>query len=376
MAKRAVCVSCFHFYEHRVALVMEQLKSRGYDCVYITADFSHFTKAPFTVSVPGGEQVHTLPYYKNLSLARIRSHMRFARDVFRRVEQIGPDLIYVMVPPNSLARAAAKYKKKHPGVQLALDLYDLWPETFPSSKAKKLLALPFDIWRRVRDGGLAAADRVYTECDLYRQVLARQLAGKRVTALPLCRERETAAGPLAAPAGEELALCYLGSINNIIDIDLLARLLGQIAALRPVALHVIGEGEAREALLSAAKAAGARVEYHGRIYDEAQRQAIFDRCHFGLNVMKSSVCVGLTMKSLDYFAGALPLLNTIQGDTADLVSRCGAGINIDRQHLADTARRAAECTAEQNAAMRRAALTVFRENFSQEAVRRQLADLG
>ena len=142
MAKRAVCISCYHFYSNRVELVMDQLRSRGYVCTYITGDYNHFTREPLHVDVPGGEQVHTLPYRRNVSPARIRSHLRFARDVFRRVEQIAPDLLYVMVPPNSLSRQAAAYKRAHPRTKLILDLYDLWPETFPSNRIKRLAALP------------------------------------------------------------------------------------------------------------------------------------------------------------------------------------------------------------------------------------------
>jgi len=375
MAKRAVCISCFNFYVRRVDLVMEQLRGKGYQCTYLTADFSHFTKGPMEISIPDGEQVKTRPYRRNLSLARIRSHQCFARDAFRRVAQLQPDLIYVMVPPNSLAREAAKYKKKHPQVRLVLDLYDLWPETFPSRKAKKLLALPFALWRQTRDSGLAAADLIFSECDLFRQVIARQLAGKQVRTLPLCRDGVTAVSPLRAPEGEELALCYLGSINSLIDIDTLAALLREIKALRPVALHIIGEGETRERLIAAAQAAGARVVFHGRVYDPAQRQAVFDQCHFGVNIMKNSVCVGLTMKSLDYFAGGLPVLNTIEGDTRSLVESCQAGIPILRENLAETARRAARQTPEENAAMRRNTVRMFEEHFSVEAVRRVLAEL-
>ena len=36
MEKRAVCVSCFDFYDHRVELVMDQLRSRGDKCTNIT----------------------------------------------------------------------------------------------------------------------------------------------------------------------------------------------------------------------------------------------------------------------------------------------------------------------------------------------------
>lgn len=376
MAKRAVCISCFDFYDHRVDLVMEALRQRGYECTYITGDFSHFTRERYQISVPGGEQVHTIPYYKNMSVRRLVSHRFFTRAVFKRVKELRPDLIYVMTPPNSLCHHAGLYRKRHPGVTLAVDLYDLWPETFPSSGAKRLLALPFALWRMERDSGLKYADVVYSECDLYRQTLQKQLRGKRVYTLPICREGVTAGPHPCAPEGEALSLCYLGTIGKLVDIDALEELLRQLAVLRPVRLHIIGEGETRQELIERARTAGAEVIYHGRIYDPPKRQAIFDQCHLGINMMKSSVLVGLTMKSLDYFAGGLPLLNTIEGDTRSRVASYHAGIEVDRGDLARTARLAVNTTREEYTQMRLNTLRLFEENYSVAHVREILADLG
>ena len=51
------------------------------------------------------------------------------------------------------------------------------------------------------------------------------------------------------------------------------------------------------------------------------------RCHFGFNLMKPDVRVGLTMKSVDYFRHDLPILNNIPADTAELVDREQVGVN-------------------------------------------------
>ena len=43
--------------------------------------------------------------------------------------------------------------------------------------------------------------------------------------------------------------------------------------------------------------------------------------------MNSSVYVGLTMKSMDYFAASLPVINNIQGDTWNFIEQHPIGIN-------------------------------------------------
>ena len=44
--------------------------------------------------------------------------------------------------------------------------------------------------------------------------------------------------------------------------------------------------------------------------------------------MKPQVCVGLTMKSLDYLWGGLPIINTIQGDTHKICEEEKIGWNL------------------------------------------------
>lgn len=374
--KKAVCISCTHHYRERTAPVEAVLQEKGYACTYITSDFNHNTKSHYTVdNLPQCIQIPTMPYTRNISPQRIFSHIRFARDTFEKVRQLQPDLVYVEVPPNSLCRQAARYKKKHPETKLILDIFDMWPESFPNNRAKHLLALPFRVWAQFRNKGLPQADLVITECDLFRNRLQKHLENTPSQTLYLCRPGATTDTVRPVADTEAIHLCYLGSINNIIDIPTIAALIGQVQKLRPVVLHIIGDGETRDEFIAAVEATGAQVQFHGKIYDAAQKQAIFDRCSFGLNIMKDSVFIGLTMKSLDYFAGGLPIINTIAGDTADLVTQRGIGVHVRRDDIPATAAEIAASTPETNLQMRQATLSCFRELFEENIFRQKLQQL-
>ena len=91
----------------------------------------------------------------------------------------------------------------------------------------------------------------------------------------------------------------------------------------------MGKGERQQEFVDEATAAGAEVIFHGPVYDEAQKLAVMNQCHFGLNIMKSSVCVGLTMKSVDYFRFGLPIINNIPADTEALVRQQGVGVQLE-----------------------------------------------
>ena len=370
--KKAVCISCTHHYAERIRAVETALTAAGYDVTYITSDFSHYTKQYYRVELPHCVQIPTRSYTKNISPQRMLSHLKFSRDAMAEVARLKPELLYVEVPPNSLCRSAAGYKRKHPEVKLIFDIFDLWPESFPGLRAKRLLGFPFRLWARFRNKGLPGADLVFTECELFRQKLQRFLKDVPSETLYLCRETAAAQMPKPLPQQEALHLCYLGSINNIIDIPAIAELIGHIRCRREVVLHIIGDGESRDAFIEAVRSTGAQVEFHGKVYEMAAKQAILDRCSFGLNIMKSSVCVGLTMKSVDYFAGGLPILNTIPADTWDLVAQRGIGFNIRREALAETARQIGETTPEEQLQMAENALCAFRELFTEEIFQQKL----
>ena len=102
-------------------------------------------------------------------------------------------------------------------------------------------------------------------------------------------------------------------------------------------------------LLQALRDAGAEVDWLGVVFDESRKHEVMSRCHFGFNLMKPDVCVGLTMKSVDYFRHDLPILNNIPADTAELVDREQVGLNVGE----DTAVRVAAMTVEDCLRMRR-----------------------
>lgn len=365
--KTAYLISCSDHYGHRLKMADAYLSGCGYETVYITSNFDHTSKQVFTCRVPGCVQIPARPYRKNLSLDRILSHMLFARDVFSYIEglPVEPDVLVVLLPPNFLGHYAAKYKHRHPHVKLIFDVFDLWPETFPSGKAKKLLAPAFSVWAWIRDHSLPDADFVVTECELFRQKL--KLPEKTSETVWLCAEPLKLERPLPELRADALELCYLGAINNIISIPDICGLIRELTAKKPVVLHIIGKGEREQEFIDEARAAGADVIFHGPIYDEAQKLEIMNHCHFGLNIMKSSVCVGLTMKSVDYFRFGLPIINNIPADTEELVEAKGVGVQLG----GDCAERLLSLTNEECTRMRVNVMRAFDECFSKEQLLRK-----
>lgn len=96
-----------------------------------------------------------------------------------------------------------------------------------------------------------------------------------------------------------------------------------------VLVKIIGDGETRDEFIESLKISGAEVEYYGKIFDNGEKIKLLGSCDFALNIMKSTVAVGLTTKSIDYLAMSLPIINSIKGDTYKSVKEEKIGLNYD-----------------------------------------------
>lgn len=319
---KILIVNCFDTYENRVDLLYEYFQQKG-DVTVITSDFAHREKKVREQNKPY-TYLKVKPYYKNLSVKRILSHMDFAKQVGRIVEKSDYDLIWTVVPANSLMKEVVKSQKNNPNIKFVFDFMDMWPETMPVMK----LPLVFRPWANLRDNYLKYADLVVTECELFQEKLSSHVQKSDMYTLYLARKNEKR--KISVDTDESiLRFCYLGSINNIIDIPEISRVINLFSGEKE--LHIIGDGEKRQEFITSVESTGVKVIYHGTIYDDKEKQEIISKCNLGINMMKSSVFVGVTMKSIDYWQYGIPTINNIKGDTWKLTEKYNVGINVDKE---------------------------------------------
>lgn len=363
-----LCIS--DAYMVRGKALMDYYQKQGNEVRLYTPDFSHRKKERIVTAdedrKKGINYLHHRPYSHNLSYARLLGHMEFASLCKSTLEAWKPDRIHAMVPANSIAHEMAEYKKEHPETQLIFDVNDLWPESLPLKFLK--YTPPAWYWKKLRASALPQADLVLAECGLFADLLAKE-AGKRPDVLYWSSTAEESGPSQFAWSDTSIGICYLGSMNNIIDIEWIADFLRVLSTQIPVLFHLIGSGEKKEQLLSL-ESERLKVIDHGELFDEAAKKAVIDQCRFGLNVMKPHVCVGLSMKSIDYMRNHLPLISSLEGDTRKWIQEQGIGFQCARPD--ETARSVLEQTQAEHEAMRRKAYQVYRNHLSKEAFEAQL----
>lgn len=329
--KKAVIVTPFdnYSYEVRIKYVEKYLKNQEYECVVISSDFDHRNKIEYKEYRSNLELLHVPKYKKNISFTRIYSHYCFAKKVYSRLMEINPDLIYGSIPPNFLVKFISKYKKENPDTQLIYEVGDLWPETLPiPNKIKKLINPVLSQWSGLRNKNLNIADAVIYECDLFKRHLDKYCSKGLTEIIYLCREDYYFNKKIEKNISDVITFAYIGSINNIIDIDVIVELLNQVKIKRKVLFKIIGTGENKDKLIALCIKNDIPIVDYGIVYDDREKSNILNDCQFAFNIMKDTVVVGATMKSLEYFHWGLILINNIPADTAELVDKYKCGYNI------------------------------------------------
>lgn len=361
--KKAVIICCSDTFEYRVDMVYKSLKNAGWQVEVITSDYMHIEKRKRKVSAQDYTSVNTIPYKKNISIRRLYSHYDFAKKSYDILKKKDVDLLYLVIPANSIATIAKKIKKKS-NVKVILDIIDLWPESLPIGKTNEF---PFNLWGNIRNRGVKYADYIITECDLYRSKLDSVLKDKKVKTIYWCHKKNKDFYKRTTTLPNELTLCYLGSVNNIIDIPKITEVVASLLQKESVVVKLIAAGEKKQELKDSLMNIGARVIDYGKVYDYVKKKEIIDTCHYGINIMKETVSVGISMKSIDYLEMGLPIINNLDGDLANLIEKYECGINIRNKSTYDLG--------VYNIMMRNNCRKLYENFFSEEEFNKRLSNV-
>ena len=320
----------------RYWLMAEALAARGDEATVFSSSFSHALKKPRvlpsgtlkrareTGPAPALVIVPSPSYPRNICLKRLWSHWRLSRNWLRAAAKMSPpDVVVVSSPPLSLVAAARRFCAST-GARLVVDVQDAWPETFLRVAPRFLLRPLFAIAGRnyrAADAITAVAKRYLDLAVSYGAAAPRHLA-RLATSMP---QRDAASSSAVAAANDApraaLALAYVGNMSLSYD---LATLIDAVAGADGVTLDLAGAGP-DEAGLRARAAKCPRIRFHGYLVEEDLGRMLA-RCDAGVVPMFADSCVGVPGKISDYLAAGLAVLNTLPGETAEILESARAGV--------------------------------------------------
>jgi len=349
----------------RYLFLCRALVERGHAVRWYSSAFSHALKLPrdpAAVAAAAEKEGYRVtlasadPYATNVSLARLRSHARTARwlaDRWAR-ESGRPDAIVVSLPTPAVGRAAAEWADRT-GAALVVDVQDLWPETFGRFWPCGLGWMNSVLFARmIRDvhatyrhaSSIVGVARGYTDHGLAHARPgtpgATLYLGVDVAAFD-ASVRSLAEVGLEKPPGERW-LFLAGSLSAYVDVDAALDLMEELRTRgrTDVRLHVAGTGAMEPHMRSeAARRRLANVTFHGRLPDAAF-MSLEVATDLALLPLRLSAYVFFPNRVFDFFAAALPVVSTVQGELAEVLARHGAGVtcaSTDGRVLADAVER-------------------------------------
>ena len=315
----------------RYWLMAEAFARAGHDVTYWTSDFSHAMKRKRVVVAPGCgtpsievRMVPTLPYPRNICLARVRSHMRLASDwlaASRRCGQV-PGLVVASMPPLGLCGSAMKFAKEC-GALFVADVNDAWPETFERILPRPLLWPMRRAARRIYRGadGICAVSRRYLD-------LAASYGSKAPSFLAThCIDMAGRPAARKERRNDALRLVYAGNMGLSYDLKTLVE---AVAKTDGATLDLAGNGPDRPALEALVQSSGLgdKVRFRGYMGAEELPQLLAE-CDIGVVPMFPESCVGVPGKIADYAKASLKVIESLGGEAGELVKAHGAGAHYE-----------------------------------------------
>lgn len=366
--KKAFLIHYDGYYDIRLKYLEKNLVDRGYDVSLLFSDFDHYKKERKIYRNKNIKLIHVHRYKKNISVRRIISYLSFTKQIVKIINYEAPDLIYAIIPPNTLAHALSDFKTKNPNTKVIFDIFDLYPEQMPKLSNTTVA----NFWRNLRNRNLQKVDYVVLECSYYKNILSKYLDEDKSSVLYLNRPK------LEIPyefkwSNKQIDIAYLGSINHHIDIDKIVAFLKALNKRKKVVLHIIGDGEKAVEFKNKVQMQGIDTEFYGAVFDDKKKRKILQKCQYGLNVYRKNLGIGLTMKSVEYYQVGLPIINAGIYDSKVMIETFGAGFSLESEEA--LASKISNLTHGEWCEHHTLTLKVFEQNFSTLKYQKKLTDI-
>ena len=307
--------------------------------VAVTTDFNHGKKRYYENGEANDNNqilLHVPSYNSNICFKRIWSHIVFAKQVKKYLEGLDepPKAIYCAMPTSSTAYVCARYCKKH-GVKFVIDVIDLWPDSLlPLVKGKTLIKTFLYPWSYMTRYAYRHADVIMGESLAYANEAKKYNPKAGVYPVYLgvnmnIVNKVKANNPiLLEKPKDEVWIAYAGSLGTSYDFETLLEAVKCIHGRYKYKLWFIGDGVRRNDIDKFIKDAGLNAEITGFLTYE-QLLGYLSYCDIAVNIFRANTKVVYSYKFNDYVAMDCFVLNSLEGETADMVNEFQIGRNFN-----------------------------------------------
>jgi len=310
------------------------LKNKGHDVKVITSNFIHHKKKfykncaindIFFVSVPG--------YKKNVSIARLISILIFTKKLRKILKEVAkhynPDVIYCGFPPCTPASVCIKIAKRF-NIPLIVDVQDLWPEGLIVAWPHKLPVFIFNAftlpWKIFENYIFKKSNKIITVSMTFSERVSRV----RTDTVPFFY----LGADFKVISEDDIKsrkklVTYIGTLSYSYDVLTLIDAAYKIKCLFPeVGFKIYGSGPSENFFREYNNRLGSVIDFCGHIpYQELE--PMIKKAYIGVNPIIEKNATSMPNKVFQYFAGGVPVLNSLKGELGELIDKYNAGITYN-----------------------------------------------
>ena len=337
----------------RIAVLADKLLERGHSVIWWASAFEHPQKTMVSnkdrnFDISDGYAIRVLSgckYRKNISLSRYLNYQivslkfRFQSKRFSK-----PDVIVASMPDHLLAYEAARYAKKN-NIPFIVDIRDLWPDIFLDrfrsmglyGVGKISLALDFarltfllknaDSLVAVSKGYLKwGLDKIGRPESSFDKVF--YLGYKNSNAGSLINEDESLGAPDWLKGREDQKVfIFIGTFGVSYELEFILEAARRFnkSGRTDICFVLAGTGEKSDIINK--KAAGLHNVVLPGWIGEKEINALLKIGYAGLLSYVKDAPQGLPNKPFEYLSAGLPLINSLEGEMAELIDQHGFGLN-------------------------------------------------
>lgn len=388
----------------RTGILAQSLIDKGHEVLWWTSTFDHYRKRhryerDSVVTVAPRYRIYMLKgtgYGKNLSFSRIIDQHVVASK-FRKLakKEPRPDAILCSLPSIDLSLAAVEYGKAN-GVQVVLDMRDMWPDLFlemlpvflrPFGKLV-LLGMFFDtekacagataitgVTEAFVDWGLKKAKRFRTKFD-------RCFPLGQTAAMPALDDIKKAESFWDERGirvrSDEFVICFFGTMGSQLDVGTIIKAVKKCnIAENKVKIVICGHGDKLDYYRNMA-GDDKNIVFAGWV-NATKLYVLMRRCYLGLDPLpeNQNFLAHINNKAIEYMSAGLPILSSPKkGVLFELLQEHDCGLSYSYGNEEELAAFMTALALDKNYLRRMScnALKLFNKRFTAEKVYSEMAE--
>lgn len=332
----------------RTWMLADELLRQGHSVTWWASTHSHQRKAllfrrDHEVDVIPGFRLKLLfvgGYRTNRSVGRLLHHSRLAKRFRQQASSVPkPDIIVSSFPTIELAFEAVAFAKMH-RVPIIVDIRDPWPDVFVElaprylREAARIALSPLHRKTKecfARSDSLVACSQGFLDWGLKKAGMA-QRSTDRVFYLgnagPMAKKSRMSARveELQSKLASKVVFCFVGSFGHVYQLRLVCEAAAALDKEGQRQVHFVfaGDGQQYEEVSSASKAL-TNITLLGWL-NASDVDDVLSVSDVGLAPIRQMPgCV--PNKIFEYSAAGLPILSSLEGEMAEILSKYGAGLS-------------------------------------------------